>query len=173
MLVGPALLLAAWGAAGASVAWASDDEAVYVRQIMQGGIGTATTDLWAVGNKAMGDEGGIDPALMDDASWAKLEKSAELLESEARGMAQAEIIRAAVAEEADYEEPGTYSMADVQSYIDADPQAFRDLAGALGDHAAALAEAARNKDTATAGTLVDGLDSACEACHAKYWYPNG
>src|SRR3990172_8182225 len=95
MIAATVLLLAAWG-----TAQASDDEVLYVRQVMQGGIGAATTGLWAVGNSAMGDEGGIDPALMDDASWAKLEASAELLEDASQSMAQAEYIKAAVPQEA-------------------------------------------------------------------------
>lgn len=168
IIAGPVLALAALGAVNAS-----PDDILYVRPAMQGGINDATNALWDIGNNAMDDTGGIDPALMDEEKWARLEEAALLLESESRKMAAAGTIRAAVPGEEMLEEPGTFSMADVQSYIDADPQTFRLLSTAMGDHSARIVKAARARDAETAGLLVGEVDQVCEACHALYWYPEG
>lgn len=144
-----------------------------VRPAMQQDINTATIDIWDVGNHAMDDAGGIDPKLIDAAGWARLEDAAAKLQAEALRMQQAETIRAAPPGEAGEVELGAFSLADVQRYIDADPAAFRAMAGALADHARRLKRAAHDRDAATAGNLVGGLEGVCEACHAKYWYPQG
>lgn len=173
------LLLApfALGIALASAALAMDSEAegiqVIVRQEMQQGINDATMEIWDVGNNAMGDQGGIDPKLMDEASWTKLATAAGRLATDAQKMADAKTILAASPGESKDVEPGSFSIEDVQGYIDSDPQAFRAFAAALAAHAEKLSAAARDKDAATAGPLVDQLDSVCESCHAKYWYPQG
>ena len=169
MLASPALAFAAF----VGVQAAEGGGTLYVREAMQGQINATTVDLWDIGNNAMSDTGGIDPALMDDEKWARLIASAETLEAESRAMAEAETIRAAVEEEAEDVEPGTFSMKDVQSYIDADPDQFRTLAEALGVHAGEIVKAAKARDAETAGLLVGELDTVCEACHAKYWYPQG
>jgi cytochrome c556 len=168
MVAIPALVLCSFGAAGAV-----DDGTLYVRPSMQGPVNDATNALWDIGNNAMDDEGGIDPAQMDEAKWAKLVDAAGQLEAEAQTMASAQTIRAALPGEGAVVQPGAYAMKDVQRYIDADPQAFRLLAKALGDHAAKISAAAKARDARNAGLLVGGLDQVCESCHAEYWYPEG
>jgi cytochrome c556 len=159
--------------AATAIAAGAEGETLLVRPEMQQGINSATMDVWEIGNGAMDDNGGIDPKLMDDAKWTKLADAADRLANEARLMQHAEVIRAAAPAEAGEVELGTYSLKDVQGYIDADPDAFRAMAAALADHAAQLAAAARARDPVRAGGLVGGIDSVCEACHAKYWYPQG
>jgi hypothetical protein len=159
--------------ATAALAADTDDGQVIVRQEMLHGINDTTMEIWDVGNNAMGNNGGIDPSRMDDASWAKLADAADRLAADAQKMADAKLIRAASPDEAKDVEPGSFSLEDVQGYIDADPAAFRAFAAALAGHAGKLSAAARKHDAAAAGPLVDGLDSVCEACHAKYWYPQG
>ena len=165
----------ALGIALASAALAADAEGgqVIVRQEMQEGINDATMEIWDVGNKTMGDQGGIDPNLMDEASWEKLGAAAGRLAADAQKLADAKTILAAALDESKDVEPGSFSIEDVQGYIDSDPAAFRAFAAALAAHAERLSAAAQEKDAAAAGPLVDQLDSVCEACHAKYWYPQG
>ncbi|MCB5426603.1 cytochrome c [Altererythrobacter sp. CC-YST694] len=171
MFAVPALMagsVLAWGAAQAN-----DGDVLYVRGAMQQEINAATNELWDVGNNAMNDSGGLDPAQMDEAKWARLEKAALALKLEADKMATAGTIRAAAPGQEKVEEPGAYSMEDVQSYIDANPQSFRDFAAGLAKHAQAIAETAKARDAENAGLLVGEIDQVCEACHAKYWYPQG
>ncbi len=171
VLTAPVLIagsVLAWGAAHAD-----DGDVLYVRGAMQQEVNAATNELWDVGNNAMNDTGGLDPAQMDDAKWTRLADAAAALKLEADKMAAASTIRAAAPGQEKVEEPGAYSMEDVQSYIDADPQSFRDLAAGLAKHSEAIAAAARARDAENAGLLVGDLDQVCEACHAKYWYPQG
>jgi hypothetical protein len=166
-----AVIAAGLAATGAALA---DGPAPYVvRSAMQQGINGATMEIWDVGNAAMDEDSGIDPRLIDRAGWARLEAAAARLEAEAERMQRAQAIRAAGPGEAGAVELGSFSLEDVQGYIDADPQAFRDMAGALAGHARDLRQAAHERNAARAGALVSGLDGVCEACHAKYWYPQG
>lgn len=171
MVVVPALVAAACG--GALAEDGAGGGTLYVRSEMQGPVNEATNALWDIGNNAMGDDGAMDPALMDEGKWAALAGAADRLETASNRMAEAGAIRAAIpGHEADVE-PGAYSMEDVQSYIDADPAAFRLMAKALAQHAAKIGAAAKARDAEQAGSLVGELDQVCETCHAKYWYPEG
>jgi hypothetical protein len=169
MAAAPALLLTL----GAAPMPAEDDGTLYIRSHMQGPVNDATNALWDIGNNAMDDEGGIDPAQMDDAKWERLIQAAGLLELSGQKMAETPTIKAAFPGHEKDVEPGAYSMADVQSYYDADPQAFRLMAQNLAAHAAKISAAAKAREAKQAGLLVGELDQVCEACHAKYWYPEG
>ncbi|MBO9601914.1 MAG: cytochrome c [Novosphingobium sp.] len=149
------------------------DDTAYIRSYMQGPVNDATNRLWAVGNAAMDDEGGIDPARMTDPDWDELVHSADLLEVSASKLADAPTIRAAMPGHERDVQPGAYSMKDVQAYFDADPQAFRIMARKLAEHAAKISAAAKAREGKQAGLLVGELDQLCESCHAKYWYPQG
>lgn len=167
MVAVPALLAALCGAA-----LAEDDGTLYVRSAMKGEVNAATLELWDVGNYAMDDQGGLDPARMDDGLWARLEAAAGLLEKHSAHMATATTLKSALPGDMETEE-GSYSMADVQIYLDSDPETFRAMAKDLGDHASKITAAAKARDAAAAGLLVGEVDQVCEACHAKYWYPEG
>jgi len=144
-------------------------ETVHVREVMQKQINPAILGVWDIGNNAMNDEGGIDPALMDDAKWASLEDAAARLAAAAQEMAAAGTIRAAHADRSAVTE-GDVTMAKVQQLIDADPAGFRQAAIAQTNHAQQLVAAAAARDAAAAGPLVAEMDGVCESCHARYWY---
>jgi len=129
--------------------------------------------LWDVCNAAIGDEGGLDPAKMDDARWTQIADLADQVAAGAAKIAAMDPIVAAPAGTAigDSDIVGGHSAAQVQAFIDRDPAGLRALAEALGTHTANLAAAARAHDAATAGPLVDALDGVCESCHLEYWYP--
>jgi hypothetical protein len=150
-----------------------EGDTLYIKSYMQGPVNEATNALWEIGNNAMDDEGGIDPQQMDDAKWEQVIRSAYVLEVSAQKMADAPTIRAALPGHERDEEPDAYSMADVQSYFDMDPGAFRVMAGKLADHAAKISAAAKARDAKNTGLLIGETDQVCESCHAKYWYPNG
>jgi cytochrome c556 len=164
-------MVAALAALGGT-AQATDDGTLYVRDAMRGEVNAATLELWDVGNYAMDDEGGLDAAKMDDGLWTRLETAAGLLEKHSAHMSSATTLKSARPDDMETEE-GSYSMADVQIYLDSDPETFRQMAKALGDHAAKISAAARARDAARAGLLVGEIDQVCESCHAQYWYPEG
>ena len=141
-----------------------------VRQVMQQGVNAAVLTVWDVGNNAMSDDGGIDPELMTAQSWSRLQGAAMMMVENGNEMAMAQVIYAGDAAEAD-SVPGTVTMEDVQGFIDADPDGFREAAALFAEHSARLANAARERDAQAAGDLVAQLDQVCEVCHSKYWYP--
>jgi len=155
--------------ASASAEAAPAADPLYVRQVMQQRINPAIMGVWDVGNNAMNEEGGIDPALMDDAKWSALQDAAARLASAARDMAAAQAIRAAHPGDSGVAE-GEVTMAKVQQLIDADPAGFRQAAADQAAHAEQLANAAASQDAAAAGPLVAEMDGVCESCHARYWY---
>jgi cytochrome c556 len=163
------LLIVAGAALLCSAAWAADADTLYIRDAMADGVNPATTELWDIGNNAMGDDGAIDPALMDEAKWATLERAAGQLENAAGAMAAAPSIKSA--------QPGTQAesgatMEEIQAFIDADPQGFRLMAQALSQYAGKISVKAKARDP-EAGLLVGELQEVCESCHLKYWYPEG
>lgn len=141
-----------------------------VRSAMQQGVNPAMLAIWDVGNNALNDEGGIDPALMDDAKWASVAEAADRLAEVGKGMAAAESFIAAAPGNREVAD-GEIAMAAVQQHIDADPAGLKQMAAAFAEHSERLAAAARAKDAGTAGGLISEMDGVCETCHARYWYP--
>lgn len=168
-LIAPVLAGLTFAACASVAAQSQADEPLYVRQVMKLKINPAMIGVWNVGNNAMDEEGGIDPALMDDATWTALNQSATKLAAAAREMASAQSVRAAHGDDSTVAE-GEITMAKVQQLIDADPAGFRQAAADQATYAEKLAAAAAAKDAATAGPLVADMDGVCESCHARFWY---
>lgn len=166
----PSLFIAAALAVFAASALAHSDAPFDVRASMQQRINPAILGIWDVTNNAMDDEGGLDPAQMDDAKWALIAEAADELAAASRDMAGAHHFIAAAADNFEVGE-GEIPMADVQRFIDADPRTMGLMASALATHSDKLAAAARAKDAAATGDLVAEMDAVCESCHARYWYP--
>ncbi len=132
-------------------------------------------DVWAVGNKHMTEDAGLNGGSMTDADWKQLAGAATNLQ-------QAALELAGLPDPIVVVKPGTKiafedadwgdSAKSVQHNVDQDPQGVRDLANALAQHMADLAAAANKHDAATAGQLINDLDGICESCHVKYWYPS-
>jgi cytochrome c556 len=150
---------------------ASDGDAIVVRAAMVQHVNPATLAIWDIDNNAMADDGGLDPAQLDDATWTSLAEHARMMSAAAKSMTGAGKLQAASADNMSVAE-GEVTMAAVQKALDADPEGFRREAAALAAHADKLAAAAAAKDAKVAGDLVAGLDQVCESCHAKYWYPD-
>lgn len=164
-IVGAAVLLGT-----VAVGAAAQGETLFVRAAMKDAVNPAIFGIWDITNNAMSDDGGIDPKLMDDAKWSTVEARALDLAKVSRAMASAGTLAAAAPDDQAVDE-GAVSMADIQRYIDANPESFRAFALAQAEHADKLATAAQAKDAALAGELVAGLDGVCESCHSRFWYP--
>ena len=141
-----------------------------VRLMMQKLVNPLMLGIWDVSNNAMDEEGGLDPAQLDDAKWARLATESEKLAAGAKAMAAAPSFVAASPNNQVVGD-GEVSMALVQGHIDEDPAGFRDAMGALAEHAGKVAVAAKAQDAATTGTLIGEMDAVCESCHSRYWYP--
>lgn len=166
----PALLLA-----GCSKQPEQPPKMATLHEVMKGEIDPRGDDVWAVGNKHMTEDAGLDGATMTDADWTRLAGAATSLRQSALELA-------ALPDPIVVVKPGTKiafedtdwgdSAKSVQHNVDQDPQGVRDLANALAEHMADLATAANKHDAKTAGQLINDLDGICESCHVKYWYPS-
>lgn len=178
-LIAPLMLLGACATAATQAPEYAEPEAAvqaeaeaapfYIRNSMQTQVNPAIVAIWDVGNNAMDDSGGLDPALMSDERWNSLAEAAAKLAAEGERMAAAANIRAA--------SPGNMatgefeiSMEDVQRYLDADQQGFRTMGNEFAQIARMLENAAITRDIGTAGDMVARMDTSCSVCHAQYWY---
>ena len=130
-------------------------------------------ELWDVSNAAIGDNGGLDPSKMDDARWDKLAELAEKVAAGSHAIAALDPITVAApgVTIGDSGLPGGHTAEQVQGFIAANPELFREMATTLGTHMDEIASAAHAHDAAKAGPLIDQLDSVCESCHINFWYP--
>jgi hypothetical protein len=144
---------------------------VFTRESMVAEINPAALEIWDVSNNALSDTGALDPALMNDAAWVRLEEAARMLEFHSHRLEQAQRISAGGPDLVTGEvPPGVSTKAEIQAKIDADPEGFRALSRLMAERARALADAAKARDAATAGDLALRLDEPCQSCHQRYWY---
>jgi hypothetical protein len=142
-------------------------------EVMTDEIDPGADVIWAVGNKAIGDQAGIDPSKMTDADWTKLAEGADALRTSALTIAAMDpiVLTRPGVPIGDEGAPLGHTSAEVQANFDRDPQTLRDMANALASHNLEIAAAARAHDAAKAGPLIDQLDSVCESCQLSFWYP--
>ncbi len=129
--------------------------------------------IWGIGNKAIDERASMDPALMSDEDWTKLEQAAVRMSADARALSAVETLKVKPegAHIADEGTPGAPTTEQIEGHIARDHDLFRSLAMSLANHADSLATAAGKKDHATAARLINELDGVCESCHLEFWYP--
>lgn len=157
------------GATGPEADATSPQGPLYVRHAMQAEVNPAIVGIWDVTNNIFTDAGEQDPSLITDEQWASLAENAAKLAVSGERMATASDIRAAApgnTATGEYEVP----MADVQGFISADPQGFRDMSASFAALARNMEQAALAKDGTTTLDLVAQMDGECAACHAQFWY---
>ena len=146
-----------------------------LHEIMKDQVDVRADDVWAIGNAHIGADTGIDAASMSDEYWTKLASAAVNLQQAALAIANLKdpiVVAKPGVKIADEDVPGGDSAASVKANIDKDPQGLRDHANALAADMADLAKAANKHDAATAGPIINQLDSVCESCHLEFWYPS-
>lgn len=166
----PALLLA-----GCSKKQEPPAQPATLHEVMKNEVDTRADDVWAIGNAHISGDAGLDGASMSDADWTKLASTATNLRQAALDIVNLPkpIVVVKPGTKIAYEDTSWGdSAASVQGNVAKDPQGVVDLANALAQHSADIAEAANKHDAATAGRLINELDGVCESCHVKYWYPS-
>ncbi len=145
-----------------------------VHEMMTQVVDVRADDVWAIGNAAIGDDAGIDPAMMNEEAWQKLAVAAGQLRDGAQQLSQLQplLVTHNGVKIADEDVEFGHSADEVQSFIDREPDTFRNMALTLVSHAADLQKAAQEKDAVRAGELIGGLDPVCESCHLEFWYPS-
>ncbi len=159
---------------GCSKAPSGDDAApLTLHEIMKDKIDANADKLWDVSNTAIAQDAGLDPTKMDDQKWAEIARLAGEVKAGAKQLAAlnpAVVVKPGV-KILDEGLPGGDTAAKVQGHVDKDPEGLRDMANTLAAHMDELVSAAKAKDAAKAGPLVDQLDQVCESCHLEFWYP--
>jgi hypothetical protein len=146
-----------------------------LHEIMKDEVDVRADDVWDIGNKHIDANAGIDAAGMSDDDWKNLASAAVSLQQGALAIANLKdpiVVAKPGVKIADEDVPGGDSAASVQANVDKDPQGLRDHANSLAQDMADLATAASKHDAATAGPIINQLDSVCESCHIEFWYPS-
>ena len=142
-----------------------------VRNIMVNDIDPAANAIWNTQVEVMDDYGNFDPALMDEATWAALAEAANRLDTQSHYLAEAGNYVAAAPGTPLAQDAEGIDLAQIQAYIDANPQGFRAFSAAMAAHTGQLVDAVQARDAETVTTLVNDLQPLCKACHDVYWYP--
>lgn len=129
--------------------------------------------LWDVTNNSQDEKGYLDPKKLTAEKWAKLMKIGKALEEAGMTLSTSKGIVAALpgAKLQDEDGPNASKAADVQRYLDAKPEVFREHAKQLQQTGAGVVAAAKKRDVKQLGELSESLDGVCEECHVIFWYP--
>jgi cytochrome c556 len=167
------LALALLAAGCSSQEKAEEPKLATIHEYMTQRIDPDADAIWAIGNAAISNDASIDPAKMTDADWENLGKAANRLAGHARGLEDLDpvLVTKAGMKIADEGTEGAPTPAMIQSHLQKDTDVFRALADSLTTHATDLSAAAKKKDFATAGRLINEMDGVCESCHLEFWYP--
>ncbi|MEZ2348441.1 hypothetical protein [Terriglobus sp. RCC_193] len=144
-----------------------------IQQTMDLLIDPAADSLWeSVGTEETA-HGTREKQPRTAAEWQKVAGHAQSLVSGAKRLQTPGLPVGANAHSklADADTPGTRTAAQIREDIDADPAKFRAAAVRLEEAANHALTASRTHNTAEILTAGAELDTACEACHAAYWYP--
>lgn len=142
----------------------------HVREGMVHAINPPITALWDLQGELMDDYGNFDPALMDDATWADVQRHARDLHVAAQAMATAERYLAADPAGTLGDPPEGTDLVAIQQRLDTSSAAYRAMSMGFEAHARQLAAAAQARDAAALTTLVNDAQPVCKACHDVFWY---
>lgn len=144
-----------------------------VHDWMIGTVAPHGMELSDVVLKAINDAGKPDASAMTDADWSQIIKAAQALKESTGQVVGAPNMRVAAdgVKIQDEGTPGSSTAIQIQGFIDKDRPGFNTLAGALAATSDAFITAANTKDAAKLLDASSALDSACQACHSKFWYP--
>jgi hypothetical protein len=142
-----------------------------VREIMDGMIDPSADGLWESVATIVTPAGTEERAPHTDDEWAAMKRHAlQIVEASNLLLMPGR----AVAHEGDTSSnPGIeLSPAEIQPLIDRDRAAWIERVRALHDAVMPALAAIQKKDAVALSNAGEGLDTACENCHLRYWYPN-
>lgn len=142
--------------------------AMTLQELMETRIDPAADSLWDSVAFIASEKGEEDRRPRTPAEWAAVRKEAHLLIEAA---AELEVPGRQVSALLASPGPGELSAADIQLRIEADFAAFAKRARVLQSAARTALAAIDAKDADALMNAGGVIDSACEACHIVYWYP--
>jgi hypothetical protein len=161
------------GLALTGAALAADAPKANLQQTMVTLVNPQGLALWEITNGAMDAKGDLSASKLKAADWTKLLEIGKGLEEGGHKLATKSGVVAAPpgAKLQDEANPGAAKAADVQRYLDAQPEAFRKHALELQKTGASVIEAAGKHDVRQLAGLAGSLDEVCESCHLVFWNP--
>lgn len=170
--MGLAAVLAGFGACSEPAPVAEYRPTATIKDIMDSTVDPSADVIWdsvAIIISATGTE---EKAPKTDEEW-KAVRGAAIRIIEATNLLQ--VPGRAVARAGDKSEfPGIeLAPEEIQKLLDEDRRSFVTLAHGLHDAGMAALKAIDARDAAALLTSGETLDTACENCHLKYWYPPG
>lgn len=165
LLGGPLLWVCAYAAGPAT--------APDLHQLMKNVVALQAQVIWDVGNQAQDDQGNPDASKLKAAGWSRIVSAGQQVKQAAQMLAEAQhVVVAAAGQKLQGEGgPGTFGAKQVQTAIDANPKEFRAAAQALAISMDQIVAVAQAKDVVKLFDVSGELDEVCEACHARFWYP--
>ena len=143
-----------------------------IQDIMAGMIDPSADFIWESVSSTVTAEGTEDKQPRTEAEWNEVRRHAIIVTESANLLL---IEGRHVAREGrkldDHGTPGNLTLEQVEQAIATDRATFVAFGQALHDAGAALVKAADEKDVQGIMTAGETLDSVCESCHLKFWYP--
>jgi hypothetical protein len=140
--------------------------------IMSAMVAPAADRIWNAAGTTSDATGTRSNAPQTVAEWAEVRRSAVILGESMHLVATARRpVVTGMSSDRATPDGGGLSPAEIQALIDGDRGEFTRLAKAMQDTAIRVIEAADSRDAGSFEALGTELDSACEGCHIKFWYP--
>ncbi len=144
-----------------------------IQDLMKSEVNPAADYLWNSVSSNSTDEGLVENKPRTDEDWEKVRmqaikliEAANLLMMPGRAVVEGE-------GQLDGEEiPGNLSAAEIQKLIDKDPASFAVFARGLQSATQKTLSAVEAKNADALFEAGGPIDTACEACHRVYWYPD-
>jgi hypothetical protein len=161
------------GLAVGGVVQAADAPKANLNKTMVTQVNPQGLALWEITNAAIDQNGDLAASKLTAASWAKLLKIGSALQRAGQSLAASPGITAALpgTKLQDEENPGSAKAADVQRYLDAQPEEFRKHALDLKKTGEDVVQTAKKHDVKHLAVIAEALDGVCESCHLIFWYP--
>lgn len=143
-----------------------------VQDIMAGMIDPAADFIWESVSSTVTAEGTEERQPRTDQEWNEVRRQAIILtESANLLLIEGRHVASEGGKLEDHGTPGNLTLEQVEQAITTDRATFVAFGQALHDAGAVLVKAADNKDVQGIMTGGETLDSVCESCHLKFWYP--
>lgn len=143
------------------------------KDIMAAEINTSAEYLWNAVSTESNEHGIEEKQPRTDEEWlAAKHQAVILLEATNLLLMEGRQIVTPGEKVKDADLPGINSPEQIRHTIDSDRATFVQLVHALHDAGSEALKAIENKNAMALSDAGSGIDTACENCHLKYWYPS-
>ena len=142
-----------------------------IREIMQSMVEPKADTLWNAVSTEVTAKGPQTKAPKNEEEWAHVRHEAVTL-SEAMNLILMSGRKVAKPGDQPKDPKVELTPDQIEKLIGEDRASFAKMAKALQDSVAVAIKAIDAKDSEGLSNAGGGIDTACETCHKKYWYPN-